>query len=215
MIACTKCEKSFLNEHAFRVHGGRAHPVKVKYTCPQCEKSFLWSVRLKKRTYCSKKCRYKAQKKLLKGVNNPAYRGGPIEKICLACKKKFFASRHNGEKNARYCSKSCSLKHTWKIGIRKWFFFKSIYFRSELEHDYAKWLDRYGLTWFYEPKTYKFRDGTKFTPDFFVSEWNMFVTIQRRKNDQDLVKIQNFLNEYRNLELKVMFEDEVSTIIRS
>lgn len=103
----------------------------------------------------------------------------------------------------------------WKIGVRRLFQYKNINFRSEIEAEYAKWLDQSGLTWFYEPTTYRLSDGSKFTPDFFVNEWNMFVTIQRQHSDNKHAQMTRFLDEYKNLDLKIMYEDEALQIIRS
>ncbi|WP_298042513.1 hypothetical protein [uncultured Clostridium sp.] len=67
---------------------------------------------LKKNIYCSKKCKAEHQKEILKGKNNPKYRGGKIEIQCSFCEKTKFVDR-NRYTNSKYhyCSQECKAKH--------------------------------------------------------------------------------------------------------
>ena len=45
---------------------------------------------------------------------------------------------------------------------------KTYNFRSSWELAFARWLDRIGTRWEYEPATVKLQDGRRYTPDFRV-----------------------------------------------
>ena len=89
--------------------------------CSNCGKSF--SVlnctmknsdgSIKKNFYCSQKCKAEHQKELLKGENNPHYKGGKIEVVCSFCGKKKLIERNKFNKNKKhyYCSQKCKAEH--------------------------------------------------------------------------------------------------------
>ncbi len=47
-----------------------------------------------------------------------------------------------------------------------------------MEVVFAQELDRAGLTWDYEPHTFLLADGRRYTPDFRVAEWNVYIEIK-------------------------------------
>ena len=51
-------------------------------------------------------------------------------------------------------------------------------FKSNWERQFAQWLDRENLTWLYEAHTYVLSSGARYTPDFFVQEWQTYVEIK-------------------------------------
>ena len=46
------------------------------------------------------------------------------------------------------------------------------------ERGFARWLDEQELTWAYEPCTFLLSTGTRYTPDFWVQEWNTYVELK-------------------------------------
>ena len=90
-------------------------------TCSNCNKEFKIlncnmknsDGSLKKNFYCCKECKAEHQKTLLKGENNPKYKGGQIEKICSFCGKKKMVERNHYNKNNKhyYCSLKCKAEH--------------------------------------------------------------------------------------------------------
>lgn len=65
-------------------------------------------------------------------------------------------------------------KHTW---------YGENWFRSKLETLWAVFFDQLGLTWSYEPKTFEFKNGDKYTPDFWIKDWRCYVEIKYRRED--------------------------------
>jgi len=80
---------------------------------------------------------------------------------------------------------------------------KSLYngqwFRSSWEVVYAKWLDRQGYHWQYEPKRFFFmKHGLSYMPDFYVEELKTYVEIKGwlSRNSIDKVKMDLFSKQY-------------------
>ena len=51
-------------------------------------------------------------------------------------------------------------------------------FKSRLEADWASMFQSLELNWEYERKTFKFSDGTIYTPDFWIEKLNIWVEIK-------------------------------------
>jgi hypothetical protein len=64
-------------------------------------------------------------------------------------------------------------KHTW---------YGSNWFRSRLEARWAVFFDKLGVSWVYEPETFEFDGGTKYTPDFRIKDWNCYIEIKPSTN---------------------------------
>lgn len=47
-------------------------------------------------------------------------------------------------------------------------YYNDFYLRSSYEYVFLKVLEKKGLSFTMEEKTYEFSDGTKYTPDFFI-----------------------------------------------
>lgn len=57
--------------------------------------------------------------------------------------------------------------------------YKGVRFRSRLEARWALFFDEMGLTWQHEPALFAgFPDGSRYLPDFFIPEWNLFVEVK-------------------------------------
>ena len=132
------------------------------------------------------------------GNKHFSYKGIKI-KTCLDCNKPL-----QKYTDANYC-KSCANK-----GVRhrcygkpvpppKFIFYKSIYFRSSWEANFAKWLDLSGAEWKYEPRAFEVtvnNKKTNYIPDFYLSEFDCYVEIKGywRFNAKD--KVNQFLKTY-------------------
>ncbi len=67
----------------------------------------------KKNFYCSQDCKAEHQKELLRGKNNPKWRGGNVEYRCDNCGKEILVRRYkfgNGQQHF-YCSQKCKAEH--------------------------------------------------------------------------------------------------------
>jgi very-short-patch-repair endonuclease len=100
--------------------------------CLICGKLIELKIRrdIERKKLCSKECRYKYlanknsvpnPKKAHKKENHPFWKGGPVEKECLICKKKFFITRHKYNSGfGIYCSRRCMGKgHEGKEWVKR------------------------------------------------------------------------------------------------
>lgn len=76
-----------------------------------------------------------------------------------------------------------------------------VWMRSTWEVAFANWLDKYKLTWDYEPDGFKTSRG-RYLPDFFVHEWHSFVEIKGAKIKAAMQKLKAFKREYPQFKLK-------------
>ena len=51
-------------------------------------------------------------------------------------------------------------------------------FKSSWEVEIAKFLDNHNISWQYEPKTFKMDNGHRYTPDFFLEDFNIFIEVK-------------------------------------
>lgn len=56
--------------------------------------------------------------------------------------------------------------------------YKNILMRSGLEVKFAQELDKRNIVWEYEPTTFKFDSGKRYTPDFFLPKYSIYVEIK-------------------------------------
>nr|CAG4718530.1 unnamed protein product [Naegleria fowleri] len=81
-------------------------------------------------------------------------------------------------------------------------------FRSKLEAKWAKFFESCSIPFFYEPYTFKLRDGTEYTPDFYLPLQNFWIEIkphypteEERVKAQLLADLLNSSNSNENLEV--------------
>lgn len=88
---------------------------KIALRCDDCGIAFMRYpsavARSKRHHYCSRECKYVAQK----GSVNPNWHGGPIPRVCEACGGSFTVAPQRVEyRAAKYCSRACRKKATQK-----------------------------------------------------------------------------------------------------
>jgi len=67
-------------------------------------------------------------------------------------------------------------------------------FRSRLEARWAIYFDVIGLKWDYEPEGYMLEDGTKYLPDFWFPQVNMWAEVKRgRFSENELMKVKGLV----------------------
>lgn len=71
--------------------------------------------------------------------------------------------------------------------------YKGIKFRSKLEAQWAKFMDRICMKWIYEPEGYEFEDGTKYLPDFYLPDAEQYLEVKGVMDDRSWEKIGKFL----------------------
>lgn len=65
-------------------------------------------------------------------------------------------------------------------------------FRSTWEVSVARFLDRLGVEWQYEPKSFFFTDGSRYTPDFFLPADNAYWEVKGVFSRKSVEKIAEF-----------------------
>lgn len=79
--------------------------------------------------------------------------------------------------------------------------YKGYRFRSRLEARWAVFFNALGIAWVYEPEGFQLSDGTRYLPDFWLPEFNLYV------------EIKPCLIQYEELDKKLSkFRDEIGSI---
>jgi DNA-directed RNA polymerase subunit RPC12/RpoP len=139
-----------------------------------------------------------------------------LEGLCKPCAKKhLYKNGRNypncidcGKKLTNYDTKRC--RTCFGLSIRgsnhpmfgksanwKRIQYKRIWMRSSWEVAYAKYLDKQGIKWFYESKTFDLGDTT-YTPDFYLPEIDMYIEIKGWMRNKSKDKINIFLKGHKN-----------------
>ena len=114
---------------------------------------------------------------------------------CNDCKGNFISTwrkrNYRGKNNPVYgkVTKAIRLKY------------KSIWFRSTWEANFAKWCDLSGIKWKYESKTFDLEDIT-YTPDFYLPEYDYYIEIKGWWKKIDLIKKKKLKNLFPNIKIK-------------
>jgi predicted nuclease of restriction endonuclease-like RecB superfamily len=88
-----------------------------------------------------------------------------------------------------------------------WQEYKNTMMRSSWEVNFAKWCDRYNITWQYEPKTFRFKQSA-YTPDFYLPEFHIFIEIKGYFPSKIRQKLYRFKKFFPYLNLLVITERE-------
>lgn len=151
----------------------------------------------------------------------------PEEGICVRCEKEAIF-RVKKFSYGKYCSPSCRGKHIGELysnehslsaikrnldpndnfgkRLNMWKEYKStgIMMRSSWERTFANLLDLDDIKWGYETKWFKFSNGKRYLPDFYLSEFNLYVEVKPKSFHKDCVDNVNFLKNDYNTTLCVV-----------
>jgi hypothetical protein len=86
--------------------------------------------------------------------------------------------------------------------------YKGIKMRSSWEVAYAKYLDRQGIKWLYESKTFDLGDTT-YTPDFYLPESDTYVEIKGRWFGDSKKKFDLFRKKYYSMNIILLMKKEL------
>jgi hypothetical protein len=64
--------------------------------------------------------------------------------------------------------------------------YKGYRFRSRLEARWAVFFETLGLTWDYEREGFTLEDGTRYLPDFYLTDWDLWVEIKGQAPSDNL-----------------------------
>ena len=119
--------------------------------------------------------------------------------------KKKIGEGVKGKKNGMYGKKpkfKISTIYTLKDGTQ-------INMRSTWEAKFADYLDKNGLLWEYEGKTFELSGGQTYTPDFYINDWGMFIEIKGYPHEISIKKYYAFKNEYPNIKSRILFKEDL------
>jgi predicted nuclease of restriction endonuclease-like RecB superfamily len=89
--------------------------------------------------------------------------------------------------------------------------YKNTWMRSSWEVAYAKYLDKNGIKWLYEPKTFDL-GNTTYTPDFYLPESDTYVEIKGRWRDDAKKKFKKFQKKYYSMNIILLTEKELKKL---
>jgi hypothetical protein len=166
--------------------------------------------------YGKKQC-IKCYQQTLKGQRNPNFnKDNTHNNKCLDCEKHI-------SKPSKRCMKCAGIingkKQKGRLNHRfgkppshgKRIKYKGIKMRSSWEVKYAKYLDKQGIKWIYEPKTFDLGNAT-YTPDFYLSESDTYVEIKGRWRDDAKKKFKLFQKKYYSMNIILLKEKELKKL---
>lgn len=127
---------------------------------------------------------------------------------------KFFGKKETTKRNQAV--KSCLCSARAKIGFNSKNRFGTVVyydslnngkvrFRSKLEEKYAKSLDKSGVKWFYEYKSFPYIDSNgkrrTYTPDFYLVDSDKYIEVKGYEKEDDQYKIDCLKNNGINIEM--------------
>ncbi len=98
-----------------------------------------------------------------------------------------------------------------KTSHGKWGKYKGIYMRSSYETKFAQFLDLSGYKWEYESTTFDLGNST-YTPDFYISEWDLYIEIKGWWRDDAKEKYSRFKKLYPKQTIKLLMKEELKEI---
>jgi hypothetical protein len=99
----------------------------------------------------------------------------------------------------------------------------SVEFAHASERQFARLLDFYQIDWEYEPRSFDLewdRDGSvtqRFTPDFFLPQWDMFIeitTLNQKLVTKKNRKIRRLRELYPEVSCKIFYQRDYLSLVR-
>lgn len=186
--------------------------IRVIYYCKKCHKP----ISAKKVKLCLS-C-YKEQRK-------------PLTPHCLECGKTlskssiYYSKSHKcgscvqkGKKRTQESINKQKLKISGKNCYRwgktathsKYLKYNNLFFHSSWEVKFAQWCDKNKIKWFYEPKAFDL-GNTTYTPDFYLSEFNIYIEVKGFWRDDALKKFEEFKQKYCGIKIRVLEREELKS----
>jgi len=134
--------------------------------------------------------------------NNPNYIDGNSISIhyCIDCGNKVI------DYHAKRCLRCSNIMNS-KLNATR-IKYKDIFFKSSWEVAYAKYLDKQGIKWLYEPKTFDL-GNTTYTPDFYLPKTNLYIEIKGYFRPDARKKVNLFKKLYSEEELLILKENNL------
>lgn len=180
--------------------------------CKVCDK-VLSVIENSKRKYCSHKCSHLGQK-----GNTKIFK-------CAVCKQEKVILEND---NRTYCGRNCQYKAQslgmikiptkgrsgYRIDLPA-----TMYFKSALEADYARYLKFLNIDFKYECKCFELDDSGKkrrYTPDFYIDKEDMFVEMKAGRKDKKFSKNLECVQLVKNrgYNIKVIYMSEFYDMLK-
>jgi len=185
----------------------------IKHFCIICKTNKISLNNFRTGKQQCQKCYFKT----LKGEGNPHYiRGNTHNNKCIECGKiiskysircmkcagKITTKRQQGKNNPMY----------GKIPTHgKRIKYKKIKMRSTWEVAYAKWLDKQGIEWQYEPNAFDL-GKTTYTPDFYLPKTDEWIEIKGYWRDDAKKKFEIFKKKYNSMNIKLLMKKDLEKL---
>ncbi len=148
---------------------------------------------------CAGKNRFKNPKNAIGYID-----GRSLKKyFCIDCKKEI-------SYNHKRCCR-CHMIYLCKISPQRKIIYKTIRLRSNYELFYAKYLDKQGIKWFYEPKTFDL-GNTTYTPDFYLPESDTYVEIKGWFRNDAKKKFKLFKKLYSKIKILIVDKNKLKSL---
>ena len=82
-------------------------------------------------------------------------------------------------------------------------YYKNIWLRSSYEVAYAKYLDKNGIQWEYEPTSFDLGDCT-YAPDFYLPALDLYIEVKGYWRSDAKIKFNRFLKKYPSKNIIVL-----------
>jgi DNA-directed RNA polymerase subunit RPC12/RpoP len=183
---CNKCSHK---------RGGAKRGNRVQFECVSCHKVYILRKFqfIKKKTALCYNCYLNSPEKKVAGIstgdklrnttgkrnrNHHNYNGSTKDFMCK-CGKAFeadtCASRIKAQGMPQFCSIVCN--HRFSVSYQKVIEYNGIKYRSSWEVALAKYFDKKGIAFQYEPKSFETPYGF-YTPDFYVPAENVYYEVK-------------------------------------
>jgi len=107
-----------------------------------------------------------------------------------------------------FCSINCRTKGVFN---GRMVFYKTRYFRSSWEVNFAQWCDLSGIKWEYESKTFDL-GYTTYTPNFYLPEFDLWIEIKGYWRTDAKKKFKKFLKVYKDINIEIFEQNKLEEL---
>lgn len=193
---------------------------KLKIKCSNCNKIvFISKYLLKlKHHFCNRKCfgewmtKYRIGEKNFNCKNRKTLQQKYFCKADCGNEISMFSALY-GKGQCKSCSHKGKKSHFFgkTAPHTKYIKYKRIYFHSSWEKKYAKYLDKLGVKWLYESKTFNLGDCT-YTPDFYLPATDEYIEIKGWFRPEAKNKFRLFKKLYPKINIKILMKKELQNL---
>ena len=179
--------------------------------------------------FCSIKCSLSVRKKQeetkikISNKLKDYFSKNKVDKFCLECNTNIKDKRPN----AKFCSRSCSAKHNIEEKKIKLSELRIKYLENS---KHINWIDTYNINgdlikvqgnWekeftislnrlgiLYKRKSISINNFNKYTPDFYIPDYDIFIEVKGFLYEKDKYKMLKAIDNNKNIDLRIIFDIE-------